>query len=124
MRYCKGHEWVEIEGKRGKIGISTFAQKEIGEIVYVELPEIGTHLTAGEEFAVVESTKAATDLYTPLSGQVVRVNEEVKKNPSLLSAFPETEGWLVEIALSHPEEIDSLLSVERRVSPDDRFCSS
>lgn len=110
MKYSEGHEWVKIENIFGKVGISHFAQKELGDIVYVELPEIGKKLTKGEELAVIESTKAATDIYTPVSGKVVRINEEVKKDPSLLNRAPEEEGWLVELELSQIEETQALLT--------------
>lgn len=112
MRYSESHEWVKVEKTFGRIGISHFAQRELGDIVYIELPEVGKKLSRGEELAVIESTKAATDIYTPVSGRVVKVNEEIKKNPLLINRAPEKEGWLVELELLEPEEIGALLTEE------------
>lgn len=112
MKYSDSHEWVRIEDSVGQVGISTHAQKELGEIVYVELPRVGQEIKAGEEVAVLESTKAAADIYTPVSGTITKVNERVKETPSLLNTSPEEEGYLFEIALSNPEELERLMPVE------------
>lgn len=109
MKYTDSHEWIQTEGKTGTIGISTHAQQELGEVVYVELPRVGQIVQKGEEIAVLESTKAAADIYSPASGKVVAVNEKVKEDPDLLNRLPESEGWLFKIALSNPSELDSLL---------------
>ncbi len=112
MKYSDSHEWVRVEGSVGQIGISTHAQKELGEIVYVELPKVGQKVKAGEEVAVLESTKAAADIYTPVSGTITKVNEAVRENPSLLNTSPEEEGYLFEIALSTPEELEKLMTLK------------
>lgn len=110
MRYSDSHEWIKVEGEQGTVGISSHAQKELGEIVYVQLPEVGQEVKAGEEIAVLESTKAAADIYSPVSGKVVRVNEALISDVNLINHSPEEEGYLFEIALSHPEELDQLSS--------------
>ena len=104
MKYTDTHEWY----LDGKVGISKYAQKELGEIVYIELPKVGQTVKAGEEIAVLESTKAAADIYSPISGTVTSVNMKLKEDVNLLNQFPEDGGYLFEIAPSHPEEIESL----------------
>lgn len=110
VRYTDSHEWIRLNGKEGLVGISNHAQKELGEIVYVELPVVGEEVKAGGELAVVESTKAATDIYSPVSGIVVRVNCALKERPSLINSSPEQEGWIAVIALSSLSELEALLS--------------
>ncbi|MCB1106857.1 MAG: glycine cleavage system protein GcvH [Chlamydiia bacterium] len=105
MRYTESHEWYA----EGKVGISSHARKELGEIVYVELPEVGQKVKGGEEIAVLESTKAAADIYSPISGTVTAINENLKDDPSLLNKAPEGEGYLFEIAPSNPEELETLI---------------
>lgn len=109
MYYSDSHEWIRVEGKKGTVGISKHAQKELGEIVYVQLPEVGQEVKGGEEVAVLESTKAAADIYSPVSGKVVRVNEALKEDISLINSSPEKEGYLFEIALTHPDEVKKLI---------------
>jgi glycine cleavage system H protein len=113
MLFADSHEWIKVEGKTGVVGISAHAQQELGEVVYVELPQIGRTVKAGEEVAVLESTKAAADIYSPVSGTVVAVNAQVKENPSMINASPEAEGWLFQIQICHSEELDVLLDPER-----------
>ena len=108
IRYTPTHEWVQIEGVVGTVGISAHAQKELGDVVFVQLPKIGEILAAGAEACVVESTKAAADIYSPLSGTVIAVNENLLSTPSLLNHSPEKDGWLYKLKISHPEEIDAL----------------
>lgn len=108
--FTKSHEWLEVKGVTGVVGITHFAQKELGEIVYVQLPKIGQSVQSGQEICVLESTKAAADVYSPVSGKVIAVNEEVAKSPQLLNREPETSAWLFKIELSNPQEFDSLLS--------------
>lgn len=110
MYYADSHEWVRLEGGKGIVGISHHAQKELGEIVYVQLPKVGQEVKAGEEIAVLESTKAAADIYSPVSGIVVGVNTALEDDVSLMNTAPEGEGFLFEIALTHPEELQSLAS--------------
>lgn len=106
MFYTDSHEWVDQEGK---IGITAYAQRELGEIVYIQLPKLGRHVKAGEEVVVLESTKAAADIYSPVSGEIVAINEELASFPDLLNQSPEEKGWLFKIRISHPEELDKLM---------------
>lgn len=110
--YADSHEWIEIENDKGKVGISAHAQKELGEIVYVELPQVGHTVKAGEEIVVLESTKAAADLYSPVSGTITAINETLKTDPSSLNTSPEGEGYLFEITLSNPKELEALHTEE------------
>lgn len=112
MYYTDSHEWVEISKGQGKVGITKHAQKELGEIIYVELPKIGNKIKAGEEICVLESTKAAADVYAPLTGVVCAVNEVLVKNPHALNQDPEGAGWLFQMDLSDVHEVDRLLSLE------------
>lgn len=109
MKYSESHEWVSIENELAIVGISNHAQDELGEIVYVELPNVGDTVEAGKEIAVLESTKAAADIYSPLSGTIIEVNERVKQDPSLLNNAPESEGWIFKVAPSDLSQLDSLL---------------
>lgn len=108
-RFTESHEWISIEGEVGRVGVTDYAQRELGEIVYVELPTPGEPLRAGEEGVVLESTKAAADVYSPVSGQVTRCNDQLKGSPELVNRSAEGEGWLFELRLSDPSELDPLL---------------
>lgn len=101
---------MRVEGNIATIGISAYAQKELGEIVSIELPPLGRMVKAKEEVAVLESTKAAADVYAPVSGKVVAVNETLKENPSQINSHAETSGWLFKLDLSHPKEISHLMN--------------
>jgi glycine cleavage system H protein len=110
LKYSKEHEWVKVEpGNKVRIGITFFAQKELGDVVFVELPVEGTEVTAGEGFAVVESVKAVSDIYAPVSGQVVEVNQSLNENPELINEDSYGEGWIAVIEMTDPTEIDNLL---------------
>ena len=109
-RYTKEHEWVHVEEGVGTIGITFHAQKELGDIVYVEAPKTGTAVEQGKNFAVVESVKAASEIYAPVSGVVVAANEALAQTPELLNSDPHGAGWIAKIKLSVPQEIDRLLS--------------
>src|SRR6266851_3557880 len=109
-RYTKEHEWVKVESGVATIGITFHAQKELGDIVYVELPKIGALVEQGKSFAVVESVKAASEIYAPVSGEVVGANDALANTPETLNADPHGEGWIAKIKLSAPEEVDRLLS--------------
>ncbi|MDB6081462.1 MAG: gcvH [Chlamydiia bacterium] len=111
-RFSETHEWVEVQNNLATVGIAAHAAQEIGETVYVELPKIGAVVKAGEDVAVLESTKAAIDISSPISGQIVAINEELKKNPKKIALSPEGEGWLFQIELTQPAEIDALMSEE------------
>ncbi len=110
MRYTESHEWVLCKGNIATIGITPYAQKELGEIVYVELPPLGKIVRAKEEMCVLESTKAAVDIYAPVSGKVVAVNDLLKKTPTLINQKAEKEGWLFQIECANLKELDSLMS--------------
>jgi len=108
--YSDTHEWIEVSGTTGTVGVSAHAQKELGEVVYVSLPEVGLVVNAGQEVVILESTKAAADIYTPVSGTITEVNTKVKETPDLLNQYPENQGWIYKISLSHPEELQTLMS--------------
>jgi glycine cleavage system H protein len=108
-RYTETHEWIDLQDGKAKVGVSTHAQKELGDIVYVELPKLGKNVQAGEEIAVLESTKAAADVYAPLSGIIVEINESLKENPSLINESPEEKGWLVVLQLDQPSKWHDLM---------------
>ena len=110
MYYSDSHEWIKIEGKNGKVGISNHAKEELGEIVYVQLPELGQKIVAGEEIVVLESNKAAADIYSPVSGVITSINEKLKDNVSLINNSPETDGYLFEIEIRDFNEIKKLFS--------------
>ncbi len=110
-RYTKEHEWVHVENGIGTIGITDHAQQELGDIVYVEVPKVGTHVEQGKNFAVVESVKAASEIYAPVSGEVVEANDALAVTPELLNSDAHISGWIAKIKLSVPKEIDQLLSL-------------
>jgi len=110
LRYTKEHEWVRVEGEIGIIGITFHAQKELGDIVYVDLPKVGTSTQQGKPVGSVESVKAVSDLYTPVSGEVVEVNPLLAEAPEILNTDPYGSGWLVKIKLSDPGEAGKLLT--------------
>ena len=112
LRYAKSHEWVRIAGEHATIGITDHAQHELTDIVFVELPAKGRKLKAGESCAVVESVKTASDIYSPVSGEVTEINEAIVANPALVNTDPYGEGWFYKIKLSNAEETQALLSAE------------
>ncbi len=112
MRFTESHEWVKVSEGEATIGITEYAQGELGEVVYVELPEVGREIKAGEEAAVLESTKAAADAYSPLTGTITAVNEALSDEPELLNHSPEIQGWLFKIKMSDPSEYDNLMDEE------------
>jgi glycine cleavage system H protein len=112
LRYSKEHEWVRAEGSRATIGITSFAADELGDIVFVELPEVGGRLTQFSSFGVVESVKAVSDLYAPVSGEVTEVNDALRDGPELLNSDPFGEGWILRVELADPSEVDSLLDAQ------------
>lgn len=109
LRYTKSHEWVRVDGDRATVGISDFAQHELGDVVYLELPEVGTTLEAGGTFGTVESVKAVSDLYAPVSGTVVERNEALLEAPEGINTSPYDAGWLLVLQLTNPAEVDGLL---------------
>lgn len=112
LKYHKEHDWARIEGDLAVFGVTHYAQESLGDIVYIELPEVGAELAAGASYAEVESVKAVSDVYAPLSGSVVEVNEDVIDAPELLNESPYEDGWLVKVKLSDPSEADALMSAE------------
>lgn len=116
MKFTESHEWIVVENGIATIGITNHAQKELGEVVYVELPSIGKQVTAGQEIAVLESTKAAADIYAPVSGEVISINQKLGDFIHHVNSSAENEGWLFKLKLSNPEELDSLLSREEYLS--------
>jgi len=112
LRYTQSHEWVRVDGEIGTIGITDHAQKELGEIVYVELPEVGHVFNADEEFGTVESVKAVSELFTPVSGEVVQVNQAAVGEPGIINDDPLGDGWMIKLKLSTDQEIEKLMSAE------------
>jgi glycine cleavage system H protein len=108
LRYAASHEWIKVEGTAGTVGISDHAQSELSDVVYVELPKVGTKVTAGSVVATIESVKAASDIYTPVSGEITEVNAELTKKPELVNQDPYGAAWLFKIALSAPDEVQKL----------------
>lgn len=110
LRYTREHEWAKVEGDRARIGITAFAQEQLGDVVFVELPKLGARVTAAQTFGVVESVKAVSDLFAPVSGEVVETNAALVKSPETVNADPYGEGWMIVVALANSKEIDALLS--------------
>jgi glycine cleavage system H protein len=113
LHYTQSHEWVRIDGETGTIGITDHAQKELGEIVYLELPEVGHVYNADEEFGTIESVKAVSELFTPISGEVVEVNQAAVAEPGIINDDPFGDGWLVKLKLSTDEEVRKLMSADQ-----------
>lgn len=109
MKFTETHEWVILENQEGTVGVTDYAQHELGDIVYVELPEVGSTVNAGDEVAVLESTKAAADLYSPLSGTITAVNEALNHAPEQINSNPEDSGWIFKVKLSDPAEYEALM---------------
>ncbi len=112
LLYTKEHEWIRVDESVGLIGITDHAQRELGDIVYVELPKVGDHVTAKEAFGTVESVKAVSDLYSPVTGEVIGVNSKLQNNPEILNADPHGEAWLIRVQLSDRSETEKLMTAE------------
>jgi glycine cleavage system H protein len=110
--YTEDHEWVRVDGTTASIGITDHAQKELGDIVFVELPQPGAHVTAKESFGTVESVKAVADVYSPITGKVTSVNSKVQQTPELLNSDPHGEGWLIQVELKDRSQTESLMTAE------------
>lgn len=108
LKYTKDHEWIEVSGAHGKIGITDFAQQALGDVVYIELPEVGTKLTAGQSFGTIESVKAVSELYAPVSGTVTEVNAAVKEKPERVNTDPHA-SWMIAVSIAAPGEVEGLL---------------
>jgi glycine cleavage system H protein len=112
MKFTETHEWIDVQNGVAAVGVTNHAQKELGDIVYVELPKVGKQVKKGEEAAVLESTKAAADVYAPVSGLIVEVNSALVENPELVNLSPEKDGWLYKLKLSDPSEFETLLDTD------------
>jgi len=112
-RYTKEHEWVRVEDNMGTVGITDYAQDQLGDIVYVDLPSPGTQVKQLEKLGEIESVKAVSDLYSPVSGEVVEVNQGINDRPELVNQSPYEEGWLVRLRLADPAELDNLLTAKQ-----------
>ena len=112
-RYTKDHEYIRVEGDAGIVGISDYAQGQLGDVVYVELPSVGKTLTKGDEAAVVESVKAASEVYAPVSGEVVEVNSDLEASPGAVNEDAAGRGWFVKIRLTDPGELEGLMTEEQ-----------
>lgn len=113
VRYSKDHEYVRVEGDVATVGITDYAQEQLGDVVYVELPTVGKTVAKGDETAVVESVKAASEVYAPVSGEVVAVNSDLEGTPGAINEDPQGKGWFVKIKLANAGELDGLLSEEQ-----------
>jgi glycine cleavage system H protein len=114
--YTEDHEWVEVDGDIGTVGISEYAQGQLGDIVFVEVPDEGKEVTKGDDVAVVESVKAASDVYSPVSGTVIEGNSDLADNPALVNEDPEGEGWFFKLTLSDPSELEGLMDEAKYAS--------
>ena len=108
-KFSKDHEYIQVDGASGTVGITPYAQEQLGDIVYVELPTVGKKLKAGDEAAVVESVKAASEIYSPVSGTVTAVNANLSGEPGLINSAPESDGWIFKIAIDNAGELDALM---------------
>lgn len=112
LRYSKDHEWVRLDGTSATIGITSYAADELGDIVFIELPEVGASLSQFDSFGVVESVKAVSDLYAPVSGEVVEVNDALRESPELLNSDAFGDGWILRVELSAPDQVETLLDAD------------
>lgn len=112
MKYSETHEWISVKDSIGTVGVTDYAQKELGDIVYVELPKVNATINKGEEAVVLESTKAAADVYSPVSGTILEVNTALNSDSQLVNSSPEQQGWLFKIKLSNVAELEELLAEE------------
>jgi glycine cleavage system H protein len=112
LKYTREHEWARAEGDRATVGITHYAQEALGDIVYVDLPPVGTAVTGGEAFGEVESTKSVSDLYSPVTGTVAERNDELDKSPELINSDPYGQGWLVVVEMGDADELDQLMDAE------------
>lgn len=113
LRYSEEHEWVKVEGENARVGITYFAQSELGDIVFVELPEVGDDVVANEPFGSVESVKTVSELYAPISGKVIEVNEDLSDSPEYVNESPYEKAWMIVIEPNNKEDIDGLMTAEQ-----------
>jgi len=112
LKYTKEHEWIKVEGNKGRVGITDYAQHQLGDVVYVELPKPGAFVKKMEPFGVVESVKAVSDLYSPVSGKVLEINESLVKAPEKVNKDPYGEGWMIVVEIMDPAELNDLFAVD------------
>jgi len=113
LRYHKEHEWIRVDGNKATLGLSNFAQDALGDVVFIDLPEVGASLAAEAELGEVESTKATSTIYSPVTGMVVEVNQELEEHPEFLNKDPYGRGWIAVLELSNPGEVDELMTAEQ-----------
>jgi glycine cleavage system H protein len=113
LKYTKDHEWILVEGTRGVVGITDYAQGELGDIVFVELPAVGKKVKQGESFGTIEAVKAVSDLYAPVSGEVIEVNSKLSMTPEVVNKEPYTSGWMIKLAIANAAELAALLDVKK-----------
>ena len=112
LRYSKDHEWIRVDGDRGRIGITDYAQNQLGDVVFLELPEVGRTLTVGEQFGTVESVKAVSELFSPVAGEVVEVNSELTAKPELINEDPHGEAWMMVVRITDPATVEALMDAK------------
>jgi len=112
MKFTESHEWISLDGDLGTVGITEYAQAELGQVVHIELPAVGKKINAGEEIAVLESTKAAADVYAPVSGEIIEINQKLCDFVELVNQSPEGTGWLFKMRVARQSELDSLLDAD------------
>ena len=112
LRYTQDHEWVRLDGSEATVGITQYAADQLGDIVFVELPDVGRELVGAKPFGVVESVKAVSDLYAPVAGEVIAINDALAGSPELVNSDPYGEGWMVRIAVADPDEVEDLLDAD------------
>lgn len=112
LKYTKDHEWIKVDGDEALIGITEFAQKELGDIVFIEVETEGESLDAGEAFGTIEAVKTVSDMFMPVNGEVLEFNEELEANPEIVNKDPYGEGWIIKIKISDPAELDTLLEAD------------
>ena len=116
MKYAKTHEWIKVEGNIATLGITNHAQEQLSDVVYVDFPKVGETIEVGESFMTIESVKAASDIYAPVSGEILELNENLNDSPELVNHSPEENGWLVKIKIFHPERMENLLDKNEYLS--------
>lgn len=113
LKYSEEHEWVRVEGNKAYIGITSFAQSELGDVVFVELPEVGAQIKQDEPFGSVESVKTVSELYAPISGKVIEVNGDLEESPELVNSSPYDKAWMIVVEIADPSELDKLLDADQ-----------
>ncbi len=113
LKYTKDHEWIRVEGKTGTVGITDYAQGELGDIVFIQLPAVGTEIKQGLSFGTIEAVKAVSDLFAPASGVIVEINKELESTPENINKDPYVTGWLVKINISNPDDLNTLMAADQ-----------